>query len=341
MIDGCGREIDHLRLSLTDRCNLACRYCVPKGAPPRGKMIDEGFAFELVRWLSERHGIRHIRLTGGEPLLYPSLLSLIERLSSLDSLHEITLTTNGQALTAKPHSRTSKSKALHRAGLSRVNVSLDTLDPDRFAALTGGGQIALTLAGIEAAVEAGLTPVKINVVAQRDFNDCELPAIAEWGLSRGCVVRFLEVMPIGPLAHVADRHLVPASEILERLGERFDLKPIDPSHGQAAFSVGQPSTDYAARRGGLRGVIGLIAPTTRPFCSACRRIRVTSSGLLVPCLHANRHADLFQCWNGKAAFADGRQWDAGRADALLREAILAKPAVGNESQSLTMLSLGG
>ena len=327
MIDGCGREIDHLRLSLTDRCNLACRYCVPKGAPPRGNMIDEGFAFELVRWLSQRHGIRHIRLTGGEPLLYPSLLSLIERLSSLHALHQITLTTNGQALT-------SKSKALHRAGLSRVNVSLDTLDQDRFAALTGGGQIAQTLAGIEAAVDVGLSPVKINVVAQRDFNDRELPAIAEWGLSRGCVVRFLEVMPIGPLAHVADRHLVPASEILERLGERFDLKPI----GQ---TLGQPSTDYAARRGDLRGVIGLIAPTTRPFCSACRRIRVTSGGLLVPCLHANRHADLFQCWNGKAALADGRQWDAARADALLREAVLAKPAVGNESQSLTMLSLGG
>lgn len=327
MIDGCGREIDHLRLSLTDRCNLACRYCVPKGAAPRGKMIDEGFAFELVRWLSERHGIRHIRLTGGEPLLYPSLLSLIERLSNLDSLHQITLTTNGQALA-------SKSKALHRAGLSRVNVSLDTLDRDRFAALTRGGQIGHTLAGIEAAVEAGLTPVKINVVAQRDFNDCELPAIAEWGLSRGCVVRFLEVMPIGPLAHVADRHLVPASEILERLGERFDLKPIDQSHGKAAFAVGQPSTDYAARRGDLRGVIGLIAPTTRPFCSACRRIRVTSSGLLVPCLHANQHADLFQCWNG-------RHWDTSRADALLREAVLSKPAVGNESQSLTMVTLGG
>ncbi|MHC4063471.1 MAG: GTP 3',8-cyclase MoaA [Planctomycetota bacterium] len=320
MIDGCGREIDHLRLSLTDHCNLACRYCVPRGARPSGQMIEADFAFEVVRWLSQRHGIRHLRLTGGEPLLHPELIRLIERLSGLSALHEITLTTNGQALGQL-------AQALAAAGLARVNASLDTLNPDRFAAVTRGGNIAHTLAGIEAAVEAGLTPVKINVVAQRGLNDDELVDLAEWGLSRGCVVRFLEVMPIGPLAHVADRHLVPASEILERLAERFELRPIP-------HSLGQPAVDYAARSRALHGVIGLIAPTTRPFCSRCRRLRVTSHGSLVACVHDAQRFDLTEFWNGRALEVDC-------ADAALRAAVHGKPEVGPGAQSLTMLSLGG
>ena len=320
MIDGCGRQIDHLRLSLTDHCNLACRYCVPEGAASEWQMIDPGFAFEVVRWLSERHGIRHLRLTGGEPLMFPELLPLIRRLSKLSSLREITLTTNGQALAPK-------AAALRAAGLTRVNTSLDTLSPERFAHVTRGGQIEHTLAGIEAAVAAGLTPVKINVVAQRGLNDDELVDLAAWGLVRGCIVRFLEVMPIGPLAHVADRHLVPAAEILERLSERFELRPIPQS-------IGQPATDYAAAADGLRGVIGVIAPTTRPFCSKCRRLRVTSHGSIVACVHEAQRFDLGTCW-------DGRVLDVDAAGAILHEAVVGKPAVGSRSQSLTMLSLGG
>ncbi len=323
MIDGCGREIDHLRLSLTDHCNLACRYCVPKGVRLRESAtggIDASFAFEVVRWLGQRHGIRFVRLTGGEPLLYPQLVPLIERISKLGVLHEITLTTNAQALPAQ-------ARALASAGLSRINISLDTLKPDRFAHVTRGGKLAHTLAGVEAAVEAGLTPVKINVVAQKGLNDDELADIAAWGISRGCVVRFLEVMPIGPLAHVADRHLVPASEILERLSRRFELEPIPQS-------LGQPSTDYAARAGDLRGVVGVIAPTTRPFCSRCRRLRVTSHGAIVACVHDDRRFDLSPSW-------DGGCLDLAKADATLRLALLGKPEVGPRAQSLTMLALGG
>lgn len=323
MIDGCGREIDHLRLSLTDRCNLACRYCLPEGARPGGSAgegIDLGFASEVVRWLSQEHGIRYVRLTGGEPLLYPNLSPLIQRLANFAALHEVTLTTNGQALAGR-------AGALRAAGLSRVNVSLDTLKPDRFAHVTRGGRVTHTLAGIEAAIDAGLTPVKINVVAQRGLNDDELPDIAEWGLARGCVVRFLEVMPIGPLLHVADRHLVPASEILRRLGERFELRPIPQS-------IGQPATDYAATAGRLRGVIGVIASTTRPFCSRCRRLRVTARGAIVACVHDGRHFDLAGHWNG-------RSLDLGAADALLLEAVQGKAEVGPITQSAAMVSLGG
>ncbi|GAF92460.1 unnamed protein product, partial [marine sediment metagenome] len=192
-----------------------------------------------------------------------------------------------------------------------------------------GGKLEHTLAGIEAAVRCGLTPVKINVVAQRNLNDDELPDIAEWGLSRGCVVRFLEVMPIGPLADVVDQHLVPAAEILERLGERFELRSIPISE-----NLGQPATDYAAGGRGLRGVIGIIASTTRPFCARCRRLRVTSCGSLVACMHDGTRFDLKRWWDGHGLDTDG-------ADATLRAAVLGKAELGPRNQDITMLSLGG
>ncbi|MCP4593746.1 MAG: GTP 3',8-cyclase MoaA [bacterium] len=320
MIDGCGREIDHLRLSLTERCNMACRYCAPSGQQRAGRQIDAGFAFELVRWLTQCHGIRHVRLTGGEPLLYRGLAPLIGRLAELGTLHELTLTTNGQALAGQ-------AADLCAAGLKRINISLDTLVPERFTRLTRGGDLARTLAGIEAAIRHGLTPVKINVVAQRGLNDGELADMAQWGLSRGCVVRFLEAMPIGPLAGEVDKYLVPASEVLERLAERFVLHPIPQS-------IGQPATDYVATGQGLRGVIGVIAPTTRPFCASCRRIRITHRGRLVPCLHDERGVDLARWW-------DGRTLDTRGADGTLSAALQTKPALGPQNQSVTMLSLGG
>ncbi len=283
-------------------------------------MIDEDFALHVVRWLSTRHGVRHLRLTGGEPLLYPPLHRLIRRLAVLGGLREITLTTNGQALERQAES-------LVAAGLSRVNVSLDTLHGDRFCRVTRGGSIDRTLRGIEAAVQSGLTPVKINVVAQRSFNDDEIADIAEWGLSRGCVVRFLEVMPIGPLAHVVDKHLVSASEILDRLSERFVLRAIP-------GSLGQPATDYAVTGRGVRGVVGVIAPTTRPFCDRCRRIRITSLGKIVACVHDGASFDLQSCWNGSSLHVRG-------ADKVLDNAVHTKPEVGPRKQSLAMVALGG
>jgi cyclic pyranopterin phosphate synthase len=320
MIDGCGRNIDHLRLSVTDHCNLACRYCAPDhGATLRGR-LDVDLAYAIVDWLTTQHGIRYVRLTGGEPLLHPHLIPLVARLSRLGGLHELTLTTNGQALSQW-------AADLRAAGLDRVNVSLDTLDPQRFAQVTRGGQVHRTLAGIEAAVAAGLTPVRINVVVQRGLNDQELGDIAAWGLARGCTVRFLEVMPIGPLAHVVEQHLVSADEILTRLSERFELRPIP-------APAGQPAVDYAARSADLCGVVGIIAPTTRPFCAQCRRLRVTAQGQLVSCLHDVRRYDLLRWWNG-------RELDYAGADATLRAALAEKPAAGVAVQPACMQSLGG
>ncbi len=181
--------------------------------------------------------------------------------------------------------------------------------------------------GIEATIKAGLTPVKLNMVVQRGLNDDEIVDAAEWGLRLGCVVRFLEVMPIGPLAHVVDEHLVPASEILDKLSTAFRLVPIP-------HAPGQPSVDYAATSGALRGVIGVIASTTRPFCSRCRRIRITSRGAIVACVHDNRHFDLADFW-------DGNRFDEELANKVLDESILRKPTEGSRSQSLTMMALGG
>lgn len=320
LVDACGRTIDHLRLSLTDRCNLACRYCVPSASNSALRIIEPQFAFEVVRWLSTEHHIRHVRLTGGEPLLYPHLVPLVERLTALETLHEVTLTTNGQMLDRR-------ARPLRDAGLSRINISLDTLNPRRFAELTRGGDLARTLAGIDAAVEAGLTPIKINVVVQRGVNEEEIGDLARWGLAHGCVVRYLEVMPLGPMTHVVERHLVPAAEILRRLAERFELRTIPQT-------VGAPAVEYAVEGDGVRGVVGVIAPTTRPFCGRCRRLRVTARGEVVPCVHDHNRADLMPAW-------DGRRLDGAAANALLAEVVARKRPQGPGTQSISMVSLGG
>ncbi len=320
MIDGCGRKIDYLRLSLTDYCNLACRYCSPRGGLEHASLMDLGFAVAVVRWLSGRHGIECIRLTGGEPLLYPELIPLIEQLSEMDGVREISLTTNGQTLA-------DSAESLRSAGLSRVNISLDTLKSKLYSGETNGGVLEKTIAGIEAATRVGFGKVKLNVVAQRDVNDGELVDIAYWGLSRGCEVRFLEVMAIGPAKHIAEKHLVPAAEILEKLRESFELKPIE-------RTLGRPAEEFEARRGDVQGVIGLIAPTTRPFCGDCRRLRVTSGKGLVPCLHDSTCFDLGRFW-------DGQRLDENGADEVLQEAVRQKPEQGPRCQTVPMISLGG
>lgn len=322
LFDGCGRRIDHLRLSLTDRCNLACQYC-SVGRQQESRRIDARFAVALVAWLSNRHGVRHLRLTGGEPLLYPGLLEVVSALSALGTLKEITLTTNAQALGAQ-------ARPLKRAGLSRVNISLDTLNPRRFAWLTRGGTLAHTLRGIEAALEAQLKPVRLNTVVQRGVNEGELCDIAEWGLARGCTVRFLEVMPIGPMVGGLESQMVPASEILERLSARFVLQPI-------ASPPGQPATDFQAASIGspaVSGTVGVIASTTRPFCAACRRLRITARGEILSCLFDTGGSSLAPAW-------DGHSLDEETADRILQAAVMAKPEMGSRSQRTPMIAIGG
>jgi cyclic pyranopterin phosphate synthase len=322
LVDGCGRRIDHLRLSLTDRCNLACRYC--SGGKQRAtSRIDAALAVALACWLASRHGVRHVRLTGGEPLLHPQLTEMVAALSATGLLEEITLTTNGQALAGL-------AQPLQRAGLTRVNISLDTLDAGRFSRLTGGGEIGRTLCGVEEAIKTKLGPVRLNVVAQRGFNDDELSRIAEWGLARGCIVRFLEAMPIGPMLGLLPERFFPASEIIARLARRFSLQSL-------SSPPGQPATDYAATsidRGGPAGVVGVIASTTRPFCLHCRRLRITARGDVLSCLFDTPGSSLSAAW-------DGHTLDEEAADRILQAAVMAKPQMGRRFQQTPMIAIGG
>ncbi len=323
LIDGCGRCIDHLRLSLTDRCNLACRYCSAGKTKERSCCLDLNFGVAIVDWLSRQHGVRHVRLTGGEPLLHPRLLELVQRLKQLGTLREITLTTNAQALARQAH-------RLRAAGLTRVNISLDTLNAKRFTRLTRGGDITHTLRGVDAALEARLTPVRINVVVQRGVNEEELSQIAQWGLGRGCTVRFLEIMRIGPSRRAFHERLVSAAEVLELLSRHFALRPIP-------APPGQPATDFAASSlttGTPLGVLGVIASTSRPFCRSCRRLRVTNRGEILSCLFDTRGSSLLPAW-------DGRTLDEAVADRILQVAVLAKPRTGNRVQCKSMSSIGG
>ena len=248
---------------------------------------------------------------------------MVSALSALGTLDEITLTTNGQALTRQ-------AQRLRQAGLTRINISLDTLNVERFTRLTRGGSLIHTLRGIEAAIQAKLKPVRLNVVVQRGVNDDELCELAEWGLARGCTVRFLEMMPIGPMVGALSNQLVPASEILERLGCRFTMEPIP-------TPPGQPATDYAAVRGarsGPAGVIGVIASTTRPFCARCRRLRITARGEILSCLFDTGGSSLATAWNGC-------ELDEKAADRILQAAVVAKPQMGGQSQHKQMIAIGG
>ncbi len=215
-------------------------------------------------------GISKVRITGGEPLVRPGISELIKLLAD-EGIADLALTTNGQKLAQLAGD-------LKRAGLQRVNISLDSLDEKTFWKLTGGGRLQRSLEGIKAAVDQGLTPVKINMVVLRGINDHEVTALADFGLELGCQVRFLELMPIGCAKEIFDDLFVPAWEIRERLENCFSLKEI-------ASQPSQSSRNFqASDRLGRKGIIGFISPTTKPFCQDCRRVRLTSTGQLISCL---------------------------------------------------------
>lgn len=267
MQDRFGREISYLRISLTDRCNLRCRYCMPeKGVNKRchGDILSLEEIEEIAAAAVEL-GIRKIRLTGGEPLVRKGMLSLCRALSALPGLKELALTTNGILLPAM-------ARALKAAGVSRVNISLDTLDPEKYHSITRCGVLEDALSGIRSALEAGMG-VKINSVLIGGFNDDEIPALA--GLTRQYPldVRFIELMPIGD-AGIFDRSAyIPSETVLQAVPE---LQPAGSRDGVSSL--------YRYPDG--LGRVGLIHPMSCSFCSECNRIRLTADGCLKPCLHS-------------------------------------------------------
>lgn len=263
-----------VRISLTDRCMLRCAYCVPEAgrrAAERGVCSGEDIV-RFVRWLRARYPVEKARLTGGEPLLRRDVTDIVAGIVQ-QGVRDVAVTTNGQRLAAA-------ARGLRDAGLSRVNVSLDTLRPECFRGLAGGGSLRAALAGIDAALECGLAPVKINMVVLRGVNDSEVEDMLRFGLERGAVVRFLEVMPIGPAASRFAEWFVPTDEVRARLDKAFSLAP-------APLAASGASKDFAVADGnGRKGTVGFISSCSSPFCEGCRKLRLAGDGRLIGCLAA-------------------------------------------------------
>ena len=268
MIDRLGRDITYLRISLTDKCNLRCRYCMPEeGICKRAhhEMMHEDEIVTAVEAAASL-GIRKIRLTGGEPLVKKNILSICRRIAAVDGIREVCLTTNGILLPelAKP---------LKEAGVSRVNLSLDTLDPEKYAYITRIGKLEQFRAGLQAALEAGFDKVKINAVLIGGFNDDEIERLAHLTMEYPVDMRFIELMPIQDHDEFGEEAYVPYSRVLERLP---DAVPVAKDGGVAKLY----------RLPGAKGNIGLISPINAHFCGECNRLRLTADGKLKPCLHS-------------------------------------------------------
>jgi GTP 3',8-cyclase len=279
LVDPFGRAISYLRVSVTDRCDFRCAYCMAENMSflPKAEVLS---LEELDRVCSAfvGRGVKKLRLTGGEPLVRRGVMTLVESLSRhlrSGDLDELTLTTNGSQLAKY-------AKELKAHGLRRINVSLDTLDADKFRAITRWGDLDQVLAGIDAAQAEGLK-IKINTVALRDVNDGELPDLIAWAHGRGMDLTLIEVMPLGEIGEGRLQQYLPLSMVRARLAERFTLADID-------YRTGGPARYVRVAETG--GTLGFITPMTHNFCESCNRVRLTCTGTLYMCLGQEDAADL-------------------------------------------------
>jgi GTP 3',8-cyclase len=284
LIDSYGREIRDLRVAVTDRCNFRCTYCMPEEGMAWVER-EEILTFEeierIARICVERYGLKSIRLTGGEPTVRAHLPRLIARLSALGI--DLSMTTNGATLGLL-------AKDLKAAGLQRLNVSLDSLQQERFTQLTRRDRLQNVTEGIEAAVEAGISPVKVNVVVMRGINEDEVVDFATFGRERGVVVRFIEFMPLDADEQWSAERVVPSAEILALVNEVYPVEPLQ--RGSA------PASLYSYRDGA--GQFGLISSVSEPFCDTCDRVRLTSEGQFRNCLFSLEETDLKGLLRGDA-----------------------------------------
>jgi len=313
-----------VRVSVTDRCDFACTYC----RPSRNDGYVEGrlstSAWRTMFEALQRAGVRRVRLTGGEPLIHPEIISIVAHLSRL-GFEDLALTTNASQLArlARP---------LREAGLHRINVSIDTLDPARFRAITRGAEIDGVLAGIDAAIEAGLSPIKLNTVVLRGVNDDEIERIMLWAWERRMVPRFLEIMPIAEGAKLVRDHLVTAAEMREALAAHIVAE-----EAQTEPGLGPARYVRARRDPSLR--VGFITGTSDTFCSTCDRLRVSSTGVLRPCLATD---------DGVDAAAPAREGDAlaieehiDRAWSMKPDGTIWKGCTEETAAGVSMRAIGG
>lgn len=287
LVDQFGRAATDLRVSLTDRCNLRCAYCMPEEGlqwMADERVLTDDEVVRLVTLAVQRFGVDEVRFTGGEPLLRRGLEDIIAATSALRTAHgrapETSLTTNGLGLTRR-------ADRLAAAGLTRLNVSLDTLRADRFRTITHRDRLDDVLDGARAAAQAGLAPVKINTVLLRGINDDEAPDLLRWALREGYQLRFIEQMPLDPQGAWDRDSMVTADEILTRLEAEFDLHHDDPATRGSA-----PAETWHVTDGTHIGTVGIIASVTRPFCGDCDRTRLTADGQVRNCLFATSETDL-------------------------------------------------
>ncbi|MCK9232684.1 MAG: GTP 3',8-cyclase MoaA [Syntrophales bacterium] len=306
MRDRFNRDINYLRVSVTDRCNLRCRYCMPKAGLSLIGHDDILRYEEMIRIVrvAVRLGVGKVRLTGGEPLVRRGLAEFIASLRKIEGLHDIGLTTNGILLEKM-------APALYAAGLRRINVSLDSLDPEKYRHITRGGDLEAVIRGIRKARECAFDPIKINVVAIKGFNDSELFDFAALTLERPYQIRFIELMPLGEAGTENNGNFLSNDVIRQRIGERYALEPVNDGKNPEAG----PAQVYRAAGG--QGEIGFISPVTHHFCETCNRLRLTADGCLRACLLRDDEVDL------KRPLRDGCS-DAD-LEALIRGAIAKKP----------------
>jgi cyclic pyranopterin phosphate synthase len=333
--DSYNRALKDLRISVTDRCNFRCGYCMPLD---EYEWIDkkEILTFEEIARLARLFvglGVEKIRLTGGEPLVRQDLPRLIEKLSAIAGLQDLCLTTNGALLAERIG-------ALRQAGLRRINISVDTLDADKFKRMTKRGDLTKVLEGIFAAKRSGLAPIKLNAVIERGVNDDDILPLVEFSREHGFGMRFIEYMDVGNSNNWTSTKLVSKKEIIETIHARYPLREVGRHQGSA------PSVDYEFVDG--RGDIGVIASVTEPFCSSCTRIRLTADGKIVTCLFSQVGHDVKARLRGGASDAEIAEFLAdlwrGRTDRYSMERLEALRSSSydpKKHRKIEMISLGG
>lgn len=331
--DSHGRLIDYLRISVTDRCNLRCVYCMPADGIEKKSHCDMLSLEEIERMVrvATTRGITRVRLTGGEPLVRKGICDLVESISSMEGIQAVALTTNGVLLPKMADD-------LKRAGLSRVNISLDTLDPDKFHQITRLGSVEDTLAGVDAALEAGFDPVKINSVVIRSL-DQDFLGFARLSYDRPLHIRFIEYMPLGDLPGMehpwTEADIIPSADLyalIDELAVDAGMGHLEAADGGKGPESWGPARYY--RFAGAKGTLGFITPRSRHFCGECNRLRLTADGKLRPCLFSDLEFDV------KGALRDGTDEEVA---AIIDKALCEKPdshhdRVGTERK---MFQIGG
>lgn len=319
LIDKYQRSINYLRISVTDKCNLRCRYCMPETG------VDIKSHDRILRWEElltmvnafVEEGVDKVRITGGEPLVRKGLLHFVQDLNKL-GLKEISITTNGLLL---------KEMALDLklAGMSRINISLDSLDKEKYAWITRGGDIKKVFQGIDAAFQAGLEPVKINTVVVRGFNEDEVTDLALLTKNRPLHVRFIELMPIGPGNIWGEESFVSTDETMKQIKKLGHLSP-------AQLTGNGPAEKWQIE--GFRGTVGFISAISQHICSGCNRIRLTADGKIYPCLHSENYVNCFEALRNRESKEQIKK--------LVHQVVLEKPAEHHlGTQSRMMNTIGG